>query len=240
MGFKAYYDSSGKNDNVSKLLTLAGFSAPENIWSRFEIEWKKVLINNNIQYFHMSDAKSLRGNFDPRNGWDENRANNLVKDLLNVIGKFRTKRFETYSCSIILSDYRRAKQAVTSLRSPEAICVNFCVGGLQLANEDLNLPKSIRLFFDQNETFLNTIYTVWDREKNKDKTSGWPKQIISIDAVNSKTTYPIQAADMFAWMINRHYTHQDEEYWSFLTYLLAEHYSKMYDYDKIIEEYAKG
>jgi len=141
MGLKAYYDGSGKNDNVTKVLTLAGFAAPERTWTKFEAEWKDVLERNVVQSFHMSYAMTFNGQFERLKRWDEARRKALLKDFFNVLGKFRTDHFEAYSCSVILDDYRRANCTIPELRSPEALCVNFCVGGLQLAPEDFDTPK---------------------------------------------------------------------------------------------------
>ena len=240
MGLKAYYDSSGKNDTVNKVLTLAGFAAPEDVWHRFETEWKCALDDYGAQFFHMSEAMSLKGHFNGNNGWNEAKVYALVKDLFKVIGKYRTEYFEAYSCSVILSDYRRAQLTIPKLRSPEAICVNFCIGGLQLSPADFDSPKPIDLFFDRKETFLKTIYAVWDQAKNKTQTKGWPKQIGDIKSVDSKTTFPVQAADMFAWIVHRHHTGPNNHPWYHASFLLAEHYSKIYNYEKIVAEYANS
>jgi hypothetical protein len=172
MGLKAYYDGSGKNDNVTKVLTLAGFAASERIWNRFESEWKDVLERHDVQSFHMSDAMTFNGQFELHKGWDETRRQALLKDFFNILGKFRTDHFEAYSCSVILDDYRRAKCTIPELRSPEALCVNFCVGNLQLAIEYFDTPKPIKIYFDRNEAFLKTINNVWTHVKNKSQTKG--------------------------------------------------------------------
>ena len=235
MMLKAYYDSSGTNDEESKVLTLAGVAASEHTWLQFEADWKRILNSYGEKSFHMSKVMSL-----PHRGWEKEKVRSFINDIFNVIGKLRTKHFKIYTCSIILNDYRRAKSDIPGLRPPEAICVNFCVGGLQLLPEDLDSPKSIKLYFDRNEPFLNTINVVWNRAKNKCQTTGWPKQIHSITSVDSISTYPIQAADMFAWMMHRHYTHSDKYHWDWYTFLIADHYAKMYDYDRIKNDYPSG
>ncbi len=241
MGLKAYYDSSGNRGNKSeKVLTLSGFAASDNVWHRFETEWKCALDANGVQLFHMSEAMSLNRYFSRNNGWNEAKVYALVNDLFNVIGKFRTKEFEAYSCSVRLSDYQRAKLILPKLRTPEAICVNFCVGNLRIPTQDIQTLKPIELFFDENERFLTTIYRIWDQAKNKSQTSGWPKQIADIKSVNSKTCLPIQAADMFAWIVHRYHTGQNNHAWYAVTPLLAEHYSVIYDYEKIVAEYKNG
>jgi len=239
MGLKAYYDSSGNKRNKSeKVLTLSGFAASDDVWHRFKIEWKCALDDNGVHFFHMREAMFLKGHFNGNNGWDEAKVYALVKDLFKVIGKFRTEEFEAYSCSVILSDYQRARLRIPKLRSPEAICVNFCVGNLRIPTQDIETLKPVELFFDENEPFLNTIYRIWDQVKNKSQTRGWPKQIADIKSVNSKTSLPIQAADMFAWIVHRHLTGSNNHPWYAATILLADHYSKIYDYEKIVAEYA--
>ncbi|MDA8103751.1 MAG: DUF3800 domain-containing protein [Nitrospiraceae bacterium] len=249
MRLKAYYDGSGNKKNKSeRVLTLSGFAAPEEVWKRFESEWQDALDSNGTGSFHMAEAMSLNGAYKRSSGWNEARVHSLVKGLFTVIGKFRSEEFQASSCSIVLDDYRKAKQTISKLRPPEAICVNFCIDKLWIpanANEIPGEPP-IDLLFDQNEPFLNTINKIWVSVKNKPQTIGWPKQIRLIKTENATTCSRLQPADMFAWLVHRYHTGRNNHPWfpasSWFQVLpiLAEHYSAIYDYEKILSEYPNG
>jgi hypothetical protein len=138
------------------------------------------------------------------------------------------------------------------------MCVDYRVGGLQLTAEQLVAdPRPIVLCFDRNEDFMHTINCVWLRTKKQKK--GWPSQISDIRTA-TRTDYPIQVADMLAWIINRNRIHalqrgkiQPSQRLDFAgsldryeamfvqSWFVISHHMKWYDDPKgIIERYPNG
>jgi hypothetical protein len=148
--------------------------------------------------FSMTDLMSEKKSF--KEGWNVSRRHKLLTDLFNVLGRFRHQDFAAYSCTVLFDAYNRAKNEVPKLRVPEAICVNYCVGGLSLTAEQLADQHPILLYFDRKESFMRTVYPVWC--KGRKKKVGWPMQVGNIIAVDN-SYYPIQAADLLAWIVNR-------------------------------------
>jgi hypothetical protein len=238
MAVNAYYDGSGKSAPTSKGMTLTGVVAPETLWQRFVPLWEKALLRNSVQCLHMSDLMAARGEFERERGWTEEKRIQFIKDLFNIFGEFRTTGLRAYSCTIVLDDYRRCKTEIPKLRKPEDICVNFCVGGLQFTVEELSEEKPILLYFDRNEGFMNSIHQVWSKKRRRPKS--WPKQIRSIATTNS-SCFPIQAADLIAWIVNRrHIKGHDESYLYFSTFMMIEHFTILYDYERIVQDYRNG
>lgn len=256
MGLKAYFDSSrydgtssekdieatseSKGDKkYQKVLTLSGFAATETVWCRFEPDWKRVLDKYNISSFHMTDAMRSKGIF---KGWDKAKVNSLVKDLFNIIGKYRSEELMARSCSVLLEEYDEAKRDIPNLRPAEAICVDFCIGGLWIPSADINSPEPcISLYFDKNEPFLHQINRVWVNARSRSKTKGWPKQVKRIESAGSKTTVALQAADMYALIVNRfHRGYSQPEFHYVISHLMASHYTEIYDYQRIKAKYATG
>jgi hypothetical protein len=126
MAFVAYYDGSGKSDQPST--TLTGIAAPESLWQKFEPLWLDALDRNEVpdRDFHMTDLMSSQRKFQ---GWDARMRRNLLTDLFNVFGQFRVLDFSAYSCTVFSDAYTNAKSKLPCLRKPEAICVDYCVGG---------------------------------------------------------------------------------------------------------------
>lgn len=199
MAFAAYYDGSGKPDQAA--ITLTGVAAPEILWKNFECSWVIALDHNEVvdRDFHMTDLMSQNGKFAD---WDDRKRRRLLKDLFNVLGCFRTVGLSAYSCTVLMGAYNEAKSQFPALRKPEAFCVNYCVGGLQLTEEQLQSePRPILLYFDRNEGFLHTVNRVWERHRKKK--TGWPSQVRNIIPADRFEYFPIQAADMLAWIVNR-------------------------------------
>ncbi len=208
---RGYYDGSGKShEKDSKFLTLTGIVASESVWKEFENKWNAVLNRHGAPSLHMADAMSLRGDFSRANGWDDQRVDNLVRDLWNVIGEFRFStegkgsNLTAFSCTIIMEDYRRAKAENTRLREAEAICVNCC---FKLPFDIERFPEIV-MIFDCSEGFQKTITRVWEKAKGKEL-AGWPRQIRNIvnrtkerETLGTSYECPMQAADMIAWLVN--------------------------------------
>jgi hypothetical protein len=136
-----------------------------------------------------------------------------------------------------MEDYRRAKFENPQLRSPEAICTQYCVSVIPRdIDSDIAHPE-ISLVFDQNEDFRHPIYRNWQRFRNR-WDAGWPRQVKTIDQASSSNTPPLQAADLLAWTMNKH--QRKPSFWKMASILLLEHFSKTYDYEAIMTQFPNG
>ncbi|OFV99995.1 MAG: hypothetical protein A3H28_14905 [Acidobacteria bacterium RIFCSPLOWO2_02_FULL_61_28] len=228
MPFLAYYDGSGTHDG-SRALILAGFAAPLRIWESFDDGWQKALKRHGQSKLHMREAGVLFNKGNPE-------AVALIKDLFNVIGSFRQSNFTAYSCSVLLDEYEAAKRVVPTLKAPEAICVDFCVGGLQLTAEDLSEPEPISVYFDTGERFLRHLDSAWRRARKVNPAAGWARQIRHVESVKSDVA-AIQAADLFAWLVNRHHGGNGSAFWTASTIIAAKHLSQVYDCECLLKTY---
>lgn len=237
---RAYYDCSGQPHD-SEFVTLAGVIASESVWDRFCQEWTSVLERYQISEFHMADAMSLKRDFSQANGWSQEKVQKLVWDLWAIVGRFRATdgfRLGTNlvgsSCTVTMENYRRAKFENPQLRSPEAICTQYCVSVIPRdIDSDIAYPE-ISLVFDQNEDFRHPIYRNWQRYRGK-REAGWPRQVKAIDEASSSNTPPLQAADLLAWTMNKH--HRNPSFWKIVSVILLEHFSKTYDYEAIMTQF---
>ena len=238
MALKAYYD--GCNDELNHdAVTLAGIAGTESVWQQFEPEWEKVLRKHLVKdrILHMTDLMAFQGSFSPEYGWDETQRRVLLIDLWNVMGKLHDSHLVAYSCSVLLKDWQDASAKIPHLASPESICVNFCVGGLDLPMECANEIKPVLLYFDHGEKFMRTVRRPW--EKWKRQRGSLFRQIRSIEHTDSEY-YPIQAADILAWVVNHAHRGIYDEFLGISSVLMIKHFSECYNYDKIIENYPSG
>ena len=246
---RGYYDGSGKKED-SRYLTLTGMIASESVWEAFEKRWSQVLRNHNVGRFHMTDAMTLQQDFHPDYGWNDKKVDNLIRDLFNVLGEFRShpensqSNLVAISCTIDMNDYRKAEAEMKVRLEPEAICVNYCFKLPRDIDEPDKTHAEIVLVFDRNECFQRMIYRVWQDFKGK-RDAGWPKQvrdILSRDRelveVGTSNVAPLQAADMIAWIMNNRQINPDRTApWNYGVVMMIEHHFTFYDYTKLIESY---
>jgi hypothetical protein len=218
--YQAYLDGSGKKvDAVRSLAAVAHF---EVALTDFDADWYKAMQRYGKRSFHMCDEVSAPNSHD------------LIRDLINVMFKHKSRGLQFRACTVIVKDYHKAKEQHPTLRPLPAICANFCVGGLGLPHN-----HDMMLHFDRNEDFMHQVNRVWLHLKNKPKLRPlWVEQTRNILPVNS-SYYGVQAADLIAWSLNRAYTHGDYEEWKRAAQLLClPNGLKVYNYDAIVEDYA--
>ncbi len=255
MAFKAYYDGSGKSDLPA--ITLTGVAAPKVLWQNFEPLWVKALDRNLVpdRDFHMPDLMGRHGKFID---WTDSQREALLTDLFNVFGHFRCLDLTAYSCTVFLDAHRQAMKLIPQLRRPARICVDYCVGTLQLNMEESNSEqRPILLYFDRSEEFRRTINNIWLRHKKRK--NGWASQVRGIFTVD-RSDYPIQAADMLGWIINKARMQtarngRPQPYQQLLladnlnkyecmfvqTWFMIQHYMKCYDDpQQIVTQYSNG
>jgi len=201
---KAYFDGSGTDSPA--LLTLGGFSGPETAGEALGVEWREVLRDTRIPFWHTTDALQLSGVYKHRPGWDAMLAVSTFDRLLAVLMTHadhrlpRDKRLVGHVAEMPLAEYHHARVETPSLRQPEAICVNGCVGQV-LATGD----APILLYFDQNEKFLRHIHRVWKKGRSDRRASQreWALRVENIAELSSQKYVELQAADLLAWLFTR-------------------------------------
>ena len=239
-----FLDGSGKADGNYSTLTLACVAVSELVRPEFEAGWHEAVHGLGLSWWHTTDAKRL---------WrsEPNVFVKAVDSLFRALEPFRDKRLWTYSATVVLSDYARASGEI-SLRAPEALCVDGSVGSLGYKDEK-DLP--IVLYFDRGEEFRKHLQNVWDkaRAQKRDwryrRPRGWPWQIDAIRGLDSRSSCGIQAADLLAWIVNRHETLSRDavapnseravaERWAISTNLFFKHVHKLFDYRYILKRYS--
>lgn len=239
IAIQAYYDGSGRSDDPNThFLTLAGYAGTPKAWQQFEERWVRVLKRHNCLYLHMSDARSLRGEFA---GWTYAHVITLLTDLFNEClsptgwGEFKGE-FYGASCTVNLADYEKALVDIPSLKEPEAICVDYVVTiALMALPENLDKPfgkeGTVELYFDKGESFMHKIDRIW-RSKPNNQLEGPFRLVSNIGKADATEVIGLQAADYLAWHTNRHYA-QDLNELSFacMSHLAAPTFTRYCDYD---------
>ena len=91
----AYYDESGTDRSRASALTVAGYISTVEKWANFQIEWQKMLDGEGLEYFHMTDLESLKGQFSASNGWDKKRQIRVIQQSHDIIKRNTLQEFES-------------------------------------------------------------------------------------------------------------------------------------------------
>jgi Protein of unknown function (DUF3800) len=226
----AYLDGSGDTHHgraAQKYVSLASVAAYEPLWTQeFRPLWGELVRDNGGEPIHAAEMFSSQ------------RADQiaLLQRAVTIVGGLRRGAFHAFGCVVDLNDYERALPDCPELVSPrladplepkpaESVCVDWCVGHLfdRLSFEYDNPDSAdIGLVFDRDEDFLHWIYRVYIAKsprrpwwaKRGRRRDDWTTPRVRTIVPGDKQSYPeIQAADIIAWVCNRHHTHSDVPDW---------------------------
>jgi hypothetical protein len=183
--FSAYFDAS--RDKESRILTLGGFVSTLRKWERFEREWKAILEEYGIAYFHMTDFVSSHSEFSEWRGQSEKRRV-FVARLVQCIKKNTNKGFCT---SLLLNDYAtvdKEYQARESFGPPYSFCGLASLGMLQEWAKNKNIPVSkVLVFVEDGDEGLGEFRL---RAKQQD---------CEVTPLSKSKAHALAAGDLVAW-----------------------------------------
>ena len=197
----AYFDESGAHGGPDDVLTLAGFVARENVWTRIERTWNRRL---GRRIFHMSEFENRRGAF---KAWPptERARTHLIAGLADCI---QGNPVSATSQTIELKPFREILCQKANPRSVKSLAYGWLVWAcLKDMADSLRLPPGERVSViceecEGVEGFALECFQVFKRRRDAKGQFGamtfQPK-----DAFRG-----LQAADMLAYESFKHITNQ--------------------------------
>lgn len=122
----AYFDESGTERNHSTVLTVGGYIANEKQWKNFCIEWQKMLNDEQLEYFHMTDLECFHNQFRESKGWNKKRQIHVIQRAHDIIKRNTLKDFDI---SVVWSVYDSLIKSYRGKNPPSAyaVLVNTCL-----------------------------------------------------------------------------------------------------------------
>jgi hypothetical protein len=184
--FTAYFDDSGSPDQ-GVCLTVAGYVSTVEKWIRFEKEWRAILYENDIEYFHMKEYAHSVGQFKKWKG-KEGKRKIFLKRLVACVKKTAHKSF---SSAALLKEYNEM-DALYPLHEaagyPFAMCGRSCAAKINRWRQRNNIAEPIELIFESGTKHAADLFRVLKRD-------GLPLPIFK----DKKEFGALQAADFVAW-----------------------------------------
>ena len=204
MSIQAYIDDS-RSDTGDQRLVLAGFINTAEKWARFSDAWYAELRRApSIEYFKMVEAAGLRGEF---GGWTMEDRDNKVADLARIIRHWEPA---TVHSSVSQRQVREIIHPVAPYGLRDAYAYAF---------EALLIPTAIHQVQHRKDLMQVPIDFVFDNQEGMGQRAkelyqairlNQPKAVQNVLSAepafrDDKAVMPLQAADMLAWHIRRHF-----------------------------------
>jgi len=204
MLLQGYFDDSGSHGGEG-LYVLGGFLAPSVSWPRFNAEWHGVLKKDPaIVYFKMSEAISLRGQFDR---WPSPLRDQKVFELAEVAERWAVARISAMVWKEDFDAHIKGASPWRELDNPYFLLFDqiivLTVGFiLELGKRALDMSNAkVEFVFDEQGVLGRDAVGWWDvlkqaLEPEKGQLLGTPPEFGS-----DRLLLPLQAADLLAWSV---------------------------------------
>lgn len=198
--FSVCFDAGGSQHD-QQFLAVAGFISSENTWINFDKAWRGRLAWDSLSYFHMVDFAHSTGKF--REGWknNEQRRQNLLRDLVDLIQRHAFRRF---GCVIGNEVFLRH---LSRERREEYFLDAYALAGMTCALQVFKWCRSESVPFDR----VRFVFEDGDLGKDKliKRFNNDLGMTPSFEAKKDKETdhgkiaafTPLQAADLFAYEV---------------------------------------
>ncbi|MCX6627515.1 MAG: hypothetical protein NTW28_07800, partial [Candidatus Solibacter sp.] len=158
---KCYFDGSkASGPDGHWWLTLAGFTARDHFWNRFETEWNSEVLQKrepHAPYLHVTDL--LTGN-KVFTGWSAERRQALIMDALNYLQFLPKLAFRAVVCTIDTTAREKLLEEGYRITDPHVVCGQCALGAaFDWCYE--HHPDGIELghiYFDRNEQFMHPLH----------------------------------------------------------------------------------
>ena len=202
-----YFDDSG-SDTGSQYYVLAGFLASAEQWKGVSNQWAAALNRESLPYFKMSQAMALDGPF--RRGWTVPLRNKLILELADFIEAINPWRIESFLNRRLFDGFVKGILQTDTFNDPYFILFYQIVLSTGANAEKIGWNPDCDFIFDEQGKLGDIAKSKWN----------WVKQ--NIDGIgqadisrhlgspplfrNDIAFRPIQAADMFAWLVRDYMT----------------------------------
>ena len=191
----AFIDDSGSGGD-SPFYILAGYSAPEATWAAFWPDWQAALdVAPKLEYFKMSEAESLKGQF---SGFSPEQRTERVNQFIDVI---QAHDLREASIAVSAQAYQDTFYPVMhkSHASPYYLAFIGMVSALAGINRHSGSPELTDFIFDEQDGMENKALRMYVAVKTH-----FPERQFGRVAFRSdRQMIALQAADLVAWQIRR-------------------------------------
>ncbi len=208
---QAFIDDSG-NEPTKPHFVLAGFVAAAANWAAFSDEWRAALDESpRLDYFKMKEAAGLKDQFDPKNGWNEQKRDDRLILLTRIIRKYVGIRIHA---KVVHSDFDKYVKSIPvpyrKLLSDNPYILLFSQIIMAMsARQELFGVDPCDFIFDEQAGFDVEAISSWPSIKEtliRHRRPGFANIVGSPPIFrNEREVLPLQAADLYAWQMRNYF-----------------------------------
>lgn len=205
-------DASG-NEPQSPIFVIAGFVAPAARWADFSGAWQTALdLPPKLEYFKMSEAANMSGQFHKRRGWTEAKRDDRVVTLARIIRDHASVRVSAWIRQADFNKYIHPLPALMrnlGVDSPYVLLVQQLILAVAVfGDRQHGIKTPCDYIFDTEESFDEEIFAMWPMMKWLVRNSARSdiENFIGERPIfrDDKSFLPLQAADLYAWQARNH------------------------------------
>jgi len=205
---EAYFDESGTHQG-SLVTAIGGCVAREEQWAVFAPEWRQVLEDFKIPFFHSTDLANSRKQFV---GWDDVKKCSLITELSRVMASYAKTAIAGL---VVVNDYSTVPEwarKTAAFGNEYNFCFQMCVGLTMDWIDRLNPPMpegdQVAFTFDQlpkGEAITRDAYFHIKKFRDPGDRMG------ALAFADSKRLLPLQAADFIAYEAYKYIDNQERK-----------------------------
>lgn len=183
--FEGYFDESGDFDKPPGVFCVAGYYLDSDTAKEMDREWRAVLLEHEIPYFHMVDCAHENGVF---KNLAEGEADVIARKMISLIKQHTLNGFAVIA---------KAEAFAPTDKNPDeySTCVDHCVGAFKSFLEVSRVTGDIAYFFETGHKNRGRAYNhVAHRIAGNDSLTFAGKEQVPL----------LQAADLLAWQCTKY------------------------------------
>lgn len=193
--FTGYFDESGTHAS-SPVVCVGGCVSTAEQWSLFQREWKEVLAEAGVEFFHMSEFESRRG---PYKDWDNEKRRYVQAKLLKII---QDRVAVGIAAAVVRSDYDKVMTPARRYThdGPYAFCASMCFMSTAVWAEDQGYDQSIPYVFEDGALEKKEVREQFENAYKNARARQFYR-LISLTWGDKKEYAQLQAADILVYEI---------------------------------------
>lgn len=198
----AFFDESGTHDD-SELITVGGLLSTYDAWTRWEIEWNRILKSRGIKVFHFSEFMARKGEF--KNDWTNEQRNEFMERLCATVSD---NIIIGLASSVFRSDYEREvpQRLQEQIKHPYYFGLYTCLWQVLTMEEivkRVKLSKPIEFLFDRKKGYEGFASAIYYAIKEQFEKLGRDTGFGDMGFGGKEKDKPLQAADLFVGVVSR-------------------------------------
>jgi len=194
----AYVDESGDLD--TPVFVMAGYVSTEIKWKKFDREWKRVLRDFGVSYFHMKDLVRSKHEF---TGWSQQRKDDLIHRVVFVI---KSNVMFCIGSALPMADYKKVVPADLrkKIGHPYYLSLQHCIQSVLHHCSSKSITEEVSFTFDEKAKFSGRAVQIYNSYKSGQAITKSGKALLGpIAFADDRNVTPLQAADIMAYEINK-------------------------------------